>query len=78
MATYDPWEEYGEAFRDKTRCAVVIYVADTYRYTGGPRQFKMHYTRQQCSRKPTHRNRCWQHKIESPHAPTTQGERGER
>jgi hypothetical protein len=43
-------------------CAQKVYKRDTYRRTGGPRKFKMHYTEQQCSRSPLADSRyCWQH-----------------
>lgn len=44
------------------RCKQDVYVRDTYRYTGRVRGgFELHYSRQQCSRKATHGDYCWQH-----------------
>ena len=33
------------------QCKVRVYKRDTYRYSGGKMQFKLHYTQQRCSRK---------------------------
>lgn len=45
-----------------TRCKAMIYVRDTYRYTGrGPHGFEMHYRKRQCSRPAGPQGYCWQH-----------------
>lgn len=43
------------------QCQAVVYRRDTYRYTGGPKQFAMHYTRSQCRRHAKDDGLCWQH-----------------
>lgn len=49
------------------RCVETIYVPDTYRYTGGKRQFKLHHWRRQCSRTAqAGRAYCWQHPYSDP------------
>jgi hypothetical protein len=45
------------------RCREVVYVRDTYRYTGRGRSgFELHYTRKRCSRKAKYDGYCWQHR----------------
>ena len=55
---------------DTERCIAAIYKKDTYRVSHGMndagtrrtnRHFVMHYSREQCSRKPKAHKRCWQH-----------------
>ena len=45
------------------QCSAMIYVRDTYRYCGGRQQFRLHYRRQQCSRRATCGGLCWQHVV---------------
>jgi hypothetical protein len=56
------------------QCVAAVYKRDTYRMSHGmndsgtrrtKRHFVMHYTREQCSRKPKENGRCWQHQRES-------------
>lgn len=50
-----PWARVG-------RCKAAVWKRDTYRYTGRVRGgFELHYTKEQCKRKPTHDGYCWQH-----------------
>lgn len=50
-------------YPDKNQCQATIYKRDTYRRTGrGKYGFEMHYTEQQCSRKPKYDGYCWQHR----------------
>lgn len=55
---------------ERPRCAEYVYVRDTYRvHRQGGLHFKMHYARQQCSRKAqTGRDYCWQHPWANPPA----------
>lgn len=47
---------------DPDRCKAVVYKRDTYRRTGrGKSGFELHYSRCQCSRKPTIKGLCGQH-----------------
>lgn len=43
------------------RCRAVVYRRDTYRYTGGPRRFAMHYDRGRCKRAAVEGDLCRQH-----------------
>lgn len=42
-------------------CCATVWKRDCLRRCGGKRHFKMHYTKEQCSRAATHDGRCWQH-----------------
>jgi hypothetical protein len=42
-------------------CQATVYKRDTYRYTGGKRRYKMHYTRDRCCRRACKDGWCWQH-----------------
>lgn len=45
-----------------TQCSEIIFVRDTYRYTGrGKSGFEMHYTERQCSRRAYKGGYCRQH-----------------
>ena len=49
---------------DPTRCKAVVYVRDTYRYTGRKKSgFELHYNRKQCSRQADTTGFCWQHTV---------------
>ena len=51
---------------DKTKCSEIVYKRDCYRRTGrGPTGFEMHYSEDQCQRKRTHGDKCWQHDPEN-------------
>lgn len=45
-------------------CKATVYHRDQLRRTGrGPTGFEMHYTEDQCKRKPYKGGYCWQHKY---------------
>lgn len=48
------------------RCIKIIYIKDTYRYTGrGKGGFELHYSKRQCIRSPLKgTDFCWQHSNE--------------
>lgn len=46
------------------KCQEMVYVKDTYRYTGRtPSRFEMHYRYRQCSRNAKPNAYCWQHQA---------------
>jgi hypothetical protein len=48
------------------RCRYIVYIRDTYRYTGRGRSgFEMHYNKRRCKRKPLNNGYCWQHQREA-------------
>ena len=54
----------GGTAHDLSQCTAMVYVRDTYRYTGrGKARFAMHYIRRQCRRPITvvATGLCWQH-----------------
>lgn len=51
------------------RCRAAVDHRDTYRYSGGPHRFRMHYRQEQCKRKPRDNGYCWQHQYLSKEAP---------
>jgi len=51
----------GKTMEEK-RCSYIVYIRDTYRYTGrGKNGFEMHFNKRECKRKATHGDKCWQH-----------------
>lgn len=45
-----------------TRCKALVYHRDCYRVARGSRHgFKMHYRKEQCTRRPGESGYCWQH-----------------
>lgn len=53
--------------KSQPRCQAAIYKRDTYRRTGrGKHGFELHYTKEQCSRRATCGDFCYQHAPDTP------------
>lgn len=50
---------------DEQRCVAIVYLRDTYRYTGrGRNGFEMYYSKERCKRRATVGDMCWQHAFQ--------------
>lgn len=53
---------HAEFHFDHERCGKMVWIRDTYRYSGrGRGGFTMHYVHRQCSRRAQVEGLCWQH-----------------
>ena len=56
----------------EVKCHYAVWVRDAYRYTGGNKQFRLHYTMRQCKRNATVGRYCKQHATPAASATGTE------